>query len=99
MGLGPVVPTRAIMNMRVAEMVGGRDAVIDRAQRELGRVPKPGTNTVLVAHGNLMRAASGAYTGEAGAGIYAPLGGKAFRLVGLLEPDQWQQLADQFARP
>lgn len=99
LGLGPVVPTRAIMNMLVAEMVGGREAVIERAQRELGRAPKPGTNTVLVAHGNLMQAASGAYPGEAGAGVFAPLGGKAFRLVGMLEPDQWQQLAEQFARP
>ena len=99
MDIGPVVPTRAIMNMRVAEMVGGREAVIERARQELARPPKPGTNTVLVAHGNLMRAASGAYTGEAGAGIYAPQGGKDFQLVGLLEPDQWQQLAERFARP
>lgn len=99
MDLGPVVPTRVIMNMRVAQMVGGREAVIERAQRELGRPPIPGTNTVLVAHGNLMRAASGAYTGEAGAGIFAPSGGKEFQLVKLLEPDQWQQLADQFAQP
>ena len=99
MNLGTVVPTRAIMNMRVADMVGGREAVIERAQRELSRPPKPGTNTVLVAHGNLMRAASGAYTGEAGAGIFEPLDGKGFQLVGLLEPDQWQQLADRFAQP
>jgi len=97
MDIGPVVPTLAIMNMRVADMVGGPEAVVERAQRELGRPPKPGTNTVLVAHGNLMRAASGAYTGEAGAGIYAPLGGKEFQLVGLLLPEQWQQLADRFA--
>ena len=99
MDIGPVVPTRAIMNMRVADMVGGREAVIERAQRELARPPKPGTNTVLVAHGNLMQAASGAYTGEAGAGIFAPSGGKNFQLVGRLEPDQWPQLADQFAQP
>ena len=99
MDLGPVVPTRAIMNMRVADMVGGNEAVIERAQRELARKPKTGTNTILVAHGNLMRAASGAYTGEAGAGIFTPHGGKSFQLVSLLEPDQWQALADQFARP
>ena len=97
MDIGTVIPTRAIMNMRVAEMVGGREAVIERAQRELGRLPKPGTNTVLVAHGNLMQAASGAYTGEAGAGIFKPLGGSDFQLVAMLEPEDWQQLADQFA--
>ena len=99
MDLGTVVPTRAIMNMRVAHMVGGREAVIERAQRELARKPKPGTNTVLVAHGNLMRAASGAYTGEAGAGVYLPRGGKTFDLVAMLEPETWTALADEFGQP
>ena len=97
MGLGTVVPTRAIMNMRVAEMVGGRAAVIERAQRELAKVPIPGTNTIIVAHGNLMQAASGAYTGEAGAGIFLPMGDKRFVLVAELEPDNWKALADRFA--
>ena len=97
MDLGPVEPTRAIMNMRVADMVGGRQAVIERAQRELGRKPQPGSNTIIVAHGNLMRAASGAYTGEAGAGIYQPLGGRQFTIVAQLEPDMWKALADLFA--
>jgi len=98
MDIGTVIPTRAIMNMRVAEMVGGREAVIERAQRELGRLPEPGSNTVLVAHGNLMQAASGAYTGEAGAGIFKPLGGSDFQLVAMLEPEDWKQLAEQLTR-
>ena len=97
MDIGPVMPTRAIMNMRVAEMVGGSKAVIERARQELGRMPIAGTNTVLVAHGNLMRAASGEYTGEAGAGIFKPLGAGKFSLVALLEPNDWQRLANQFA--
>ena len=97
MGLGPVVPTQAIMNMLVADMVGGRQAVIERARRELGRKPEPGSNTILVAHGNLMRAASGAYTGEAGAGIFLPMGDKKFVLVAELEPDNWIALAERFA--
>jgi hypothetical protein len=29
-------------------------------------------NVVIVGHGNLMRAATGAYANEAGSGIYAP---------------------------
>ena len=99
MDIGPVEPTRAVMNMRVAHLVGGSERVIERAQRELARAPQPGTNTVIVAHGNLMQAASGAYTGEAGAGVFAPLGNRQFRLVALLEPERWQQLADRFARP
>ncbi len=97
MAIGPVKPTRAIMNMRVAGMVGGSEAVIERARKELGRKPIPGTNTVLVAHGNLMRAASGEYTGEAGAAIFKPSGGGMFQLVAIVEPENWQRLANQFA--
>jgi broad specificity phosphatase PhoE len=98
MNLGTVQPTRAIMNMRAAEWIGGREAVVQRAKRELGRHPKPGTNTVIVAHGNLMRAATGAYTVEAGAGIFTPRDETDFRLVSTLEPEDWQHLADQFAQ-
>jgi phosphohistidine phosphatase SixA len=98
MDLGPVTATRALMNMRVAEMVGGRAAVVARARAELARAPEPGTNTVLVAHGNLMRAASGAYTGEAGAVVFEPLGEKAFRQVRVLAPESWQQFAETFAQ-
>ena len=98
MAIGPVKPTRAIMNMRVAGMVGGSEAVIERARKELGRKPIPGTNTVLVAHGNLMRAASGEYTGEAGAAIFKPSGGGMFQLVVIVEPENWQRLANQFAQ-
>ena len=96
MALGPVKTTRTIMNMRVADMVGGREAVIERAQQELGRKPDEGTNTVIVAHGNLMQAASGAYTGEAGAGVYEPQGDGRFRIVAQIEPDEWERFADRF---
>jgi len=97
MHLGPVETTREIMNMRVAEMVGGAEAVIQRAQRHLGTPPRPGTNTIIVAHGNLMRAATGEYTDEAGAGVFAPRAGK-FQLVALLGPESWQMLADRFGQ-
>jgi hypothetical protein len=97
MNLGKVTPTRGIMNMRVADMVGGREEVTRRAQRELGRKPKPGTNTIIVAHGNLMRAASGTYTDEAGAGVFAPKGGRDFLLVKLLTPADWERLAEKYA--
>jgi broad specificity phosphatase PhoE len=97
MNLGPVAPTRAIMNMLVADMVGGRAAVIERARRELGRLPEAGTNTVIVAHGNLMRAATGEYTAEAGAAVFRPLGDIAFERVALIAPEDWQQLAARFA--
>lgn len=97
LGLGPVTPTRAIMNMRAAEFVGGQDAVIERARRALSIPPQEGTNTVFVAHGNLMRAVSGAYTGEAGVAVFFPQGNGEFQLVGQLTPEDWEMLARQFA--
>jgi phosphohistidine phosphatase SixA len=94
MELGPVTATREIMNTRAAEFVGGLDAVTERVRRALATPPKAGTNTVLVAHGNLMRAASGAYTGEGGAAVFAPQKEGGFRLVAQLMPEDWERLAD-----
>ena len=92
MNLGPVTATRAIMNTRAAEFVGGLDAVINRARRVLATPPKTGTNTVLVAHGNLMRATSGAYSGEGGAVVFEPQKDGEFRLVAQLTPEDWERL-------
>lgn len=93
MDLGPVTTTRAIMNTRAADFVGGLDAVVERARRVLATPPETGTNTVLVAHGNLMRAASGAYSGEGGAAVFAPQKDGEFRLVAQLTSDDWERLA------
>jgi broad specificity phosphatase PhoE len=98
MALGPVKATREIINMRVAALVGGRDAVIDRARRALATPPQAGTNTVLVAHGNLMLAATGAYGGEAGAGIFLPQADGGVELVTQLGPADWERLAESFGR-
>jgi phosphohistidine phosphatase SixA len=51
--LGPVTRTRDIMNMRVVAHVGGRDAVIRRAQRVLAQPAPEGANVVIVGHGVL----------------------------------------------
>jgi len=94
--LGPVTRTRDIMNMRAARHVGGRDAVIRRAQRVLAQPPPGGANVVVVGHGNLMRAATGAYVGEAGSGVYAARPDSEFgvELVAGLAPDDWMRLAE-----
>ena len=97
MDLGPVSPTLDIMNMRAADFVGGREAVTDRARQKLSTPPPAGTNALFVAHGNLMRAVFGAYTGEGGAVIFDPLGDGEFRLAAELTPDDWDRLADTFA--
>jgi hypothetical protein len=56
-------------------------------------------NTVLVAHGNLVRDATGTYPGEAGAAVFAPDGKGGFRLVARLTPADWQALARRFGKP
>lgn len=97
MDLGPVKTTIEIMNMRAAELVGGREAVTERARRKLSMPPPDGTNGLFVAHGNLMRAVSGAYTDEAGAVVFDPRGGGKIELVAELTAEDWQRLADTFA--
>ena len=53
-------------------------------------------NVVIVGHGNLMRAATGAYTSEGGSGVYAPRSGseRGFELVARLSPNDWTRLAE-----
>jgi hypothetical protein len=96
MSIGPVEPTLDIMNLRAAEWVGGREAAVDRAGRELSTPPPEGTNTLYVAHGNLLRAVTGAYTGEAGAVVLDPRGDGDLRVVATLMPEDWERLADRF---
>jgi len=99
MDLGPVTRTRRIMNMRAVAHAGGREAVIRRARSVLAEPPPEGTNTVIVGHGNLMRAATGAYAGEGGSGVYAPRADSAqgFELVAELSPEDWLRLAKRMA--
>jgi phosphohistidine phosphatase SixA len=52
LNLGPLTRTRDIMNMRIVDHVGGRDAVIRRAQRLLAQPAPEGANVVIVGHGN-----------------------------------------------
>lgn len=83
--------------MRAAEHLGGREAVIRRAQEVLSEPPPSGTNVIIVGHGNLMRAATGAYTEEGGSAVYAPRpeSEDGFDLVARLAPESWTQLADR----
>ncbi|MCG8545255.1 MAG: histidine phosphatase family protein [Alphaproteobacteria bacterium] len=101
MRLGPVETTRDIMNMRAADLVGGREAVIRRAQRVLSTRPPAGANVIIVGHGNLMRAATDAYPQEGGSGIYAPSpqSDRGFELVSRLSSEDWSRLAKEFAMP
>ena len=98
--VGEVKPTRDIMNLRAAAFVGGRDEATERARRVIAMPPPEGANRVIAAHGNLMRATTGDYAGEGGAGIYRPDedAERGFVRVAELTPEDWQRLAAEFGR-
>ena len=98
MALGPVQTTTDIMNTRVATYFGGVAAIAERARNRLSTPPKAGTNTVLVAHGNVLRAATDEYTGEAGAVVFRPEGNGRYSVVAHLTPQEWQRLAAEFVQ-
>ena len=93
LGLGEVETTTDIMNLRVAEYFGGREAIAERARARLAVPPRAGTNTVLVAHGNVARLATGVYPDEGEAAVFRPRDGGRFEHVGNVSPEAWQQLA------
>lgn len=93
--VGPVETTLDIMNLRAADFVGGRDAVIARFRTLLATPPAPGTNRVITAHGNLIQAGTGIYPGEAGAAVFLPDpdAPHGFRAIAELVPADWTRLA------
>ena len=97
MDLGPVETTDDLMNLRVAEYFGGSEAIVERARHLLGTAPASGTNTVLVSHGNLARAATSVYPGEGEGLVFQPQADGSFVFVGRLDPSQWRQLAESLS--
>jgi phosphohistidine phosphatase SixA len=97
MELGSVETTTDVMNLRAAEYFGGREAVAQRARERLSIPPASNTNTVLVAHGNVVRAATGEYPGEAGAVVFRPEGDGGLSVIAHITPQQWTRLAAEYA--
>lgn len=97
MELGPVETTMAVMNMRAAEYVGGRNTVVRTARELLSTPPAPGTNTVIAAHGNVAQAATPVYPGEAEGVVFRPDGNGEFTFVGRLTPERWTALANRMS--
>ncbi len=89
LGLGDVEPTTDVVNLRVAAFFGGRDAIIATARRLLSIPPKAGTNTVIVAHGNVAREATPVYPGEGEGVVFKGDGNGGFDYVGRIAADQW----------
>ncbi len=99
LGFGAPESTTDVMNMRVAERFGGRSAIVATARARLGRAPQPGSNTVIVAHGNVARDATPVYPDEAEAVVFQPLGSSDFKVIALIPPERWEQLATAHGKP
>ena len=93
LGLGDVQPSDDVINLRVAEYFGGREAVIATARQLLSRRPASGSNRVIVAHGNVAREATPVYPGEGEMVIFKPEGKGQFTFVGRITPDRWAELS------
>ena len=92
MQLGEVETTTDIMNTRVAAYFGSASAIAERTRQRLSTVPPAGTNIVLVAHGNILRTATGVYPQEAEAIVFRPEGRGRFSVVARLSPQTWRRL-------
>jgi hypothetical protein len=55
MAVGPVEASTDVMNLRAAQYFGGRAAIVASARQLLASAPQPGSNRVIVAHGNVAR--------------------------------------------
>jgi phosphohistidine phosphatase SixA len=98
MELGPVESTTDVMNTRVATYFGGVSAIAERVRNRLSMPPKAGSNTVFVAHGNVLRAATDVYPGEAEAIVFRPQGNGRLSVVARVTPQEWVRLAAEFAQ-
>jgi broad specificity phosphatase PhoE len=97
MGLGSVETTTDIMNMRVAEYFGGPSAIADNTRRRLSTIPQAETNTVLVAHGNVLVTATDVYPQEAEAIVFRPGGSGIWDYVARITPTEWTRLATEYS--
>jgi hypothetical protein len=92
LGLGDVQVSTDVINLRVAEYFGGREAVIATARKLLARRPATGSNRVIVAHGNVAREATPVYPDEGEMVIFKPDDQGHFTFVGRITPDRWVQI-------
>jgi broad specificity phosphatase PhoE len=99
LALGNVETTTDIMNLRVADYFGGSSAIAESTRRRLSAFPKAGTNTVLVAHGNVIKTATGEYPGEGEAVVFHPDGTGGFSVVARVRPADWGRLAAAYSKP
>jgi broad specificity phosphatase PhoE len=96
MNLGSVETTTDIMNLRVAGYFGGPSAIAEHTRRRLSMLPQAATNTVLVAHGNVLVTATEVYPQEAEAIVFRPAGNGNWTFVARISPQEWARLAAEY---
>jgi phosphohistidine phosphatase SixA len=95
MQLGAVEATTDVMNLRAADYFGGRGAIVGNARKRLSTEPAVGTNTIIVAHGNVAQAATPVYPGEGEAVIFKPDGNGGFQYIARIAPQDWPRIIKQ----
>jgi phosphohistidine phosphatase SixA len=90
MNLGPVESTTDVINLRVAEYFGGRDAIVETAKALLASTPDAETNILIVSHGNVAREATPVYPEEGEGIVFQADGEGGFRLIGRLTAEDWK---------
>ena len=65
------------------------------AKALLATPPEAGTNTVIVAHGNVAQAATPAYPGEGDGLVFHPDGAGGFQYIGQITPSEWSRIIDE----
>lgn len=91
--LGDVQASVDVINMRVADHFGGREAVIKSARTLLAQPPAAWSNRVIVAHGNVAQAATPVYPREGEMVIFKPDGNGNFNFVGRITSERLIQLS------
>ncbi len=97
MDLGKVTLSTDVMNLRASRYFGGRAAIVASTRKLLATPPAPGTNRVIVAHGNAAREATLVYPGEGEGIVFQPDGNGGFQVIARMPPDRWAQLLAGFA--
>ena len=91
LAFGRAKPEFGVENLETVKDDAERDARVAAAQRLLSTPPTGGTNTVVVAHGNILSAAPVTVV-EGGAAIFRPEGDGRYTLVATITPAEWGDL-------
>ncbi len=98
MQLGTVEIITDVMNLRAAGYFGGRASIIATARARLGTSPEPGTNTLIVAHGNVAREATAVYPDEGEVIVFQPDGDAGFHYIARIASADWPRITQALLR-